>query len=64
MGASPETRTGEVLEAEYEPGRPAEPLRWRRGLRDRKAMLRYLATAERYWYGEEGYGSERRKTRA
>jgi len=52
-----------ILGPTYEPGSPGEPARWRRKLRTRDEMLKYLQTAERYWYGE-GFGSEKRKTEA
>jgi len=53
----------EVLGPTYEPGKPNEPIRWRQKLRNREEMLKYLQTAERYWFGK-GYGSEKRKTEA
>ncbi len=53
----------EVLGPTFEPGKPNEPIRWREELRDRDEMLKYIKTAERYWYGS-GYGSEKRKTEA
>ncbi len=37
---------------------------WRQKLASREEKLRYLETAERYWYGKEWYGSEKRKTPA
>ena len=48
----------------YEEGKPELPDDWRRKLRSREEMLGYLRTACRYWYSEEWYGSERRKTKA
>ncbi len=53
----------EVLGPTFEPGKPNEPIRWREKLRDRDEMLKYIRSAERYWYGE-GHGSEKRKTEA
>jgi len=55
-----------VLGGTYEEGRPeGEELgRWRQKLASREDKLRYLQTAERYWYGEEWYGSEKRKNPA
>lgn len=53
----------EVLGPTYEPGKPAEPIRWRGKMRNRDEMLKYLQTGERYWFGE-GHGSEKRKNPA
>jgi hypothetical protein len=55
---------GEVAGETFEPGKPAAPDRWRGKLRSRGDMLRYLRSGERYWYGSEWYGSERRRTKA
>ncbi len=35
--------------------------KWREKLFSRNERLKYLETAERYWYGKEWYGSEKRK---
>lgn len=59
-----EPKPGIVLEASYDEGKPESPDQWRTKLKDRKSMLKYLQTGERYWYAEEGYGSERRRTKA
>jgi hypothetical protein len=50
----------------YEPGKPEdkEAGRWRQKLSTRQEKLKYLQTAERYWYAKEGFGSEKRKTPA
>ncbi len=55
-----------VLAETYEPGKPEgeEVGRWRQKLESREEKLRYLETAERYWYGKEWFGSERRKNPA
>lgn len=53
----------EVLGPTYEPGKPAEPIRWRGKMRNRDEMLKYIQTGERYWFGE-GHGSEKRKSPA
>ena len=37
---------------------------WRRKFGDREEMLKYLKTAERYWYSDDWFGSEKRKTPA
>ena len=56
----------EVLGATFEEGKPeGEELgKWRQKLVSRREKLKYLQTAERYWYGKEWYGSEKRKTPA
>ena len=54
----------EVLGLNCEPGKPDGPGQWRKKLRTRKEMLEYLKTGERYWFGDDGFGSERRKTKA
>ncbi len=48
----------------YEEGLPTQPDNWIRKLRNREEMLRYIRTAERYWYSEDWFGSEKRKTKA
>ena len=56
----------EVLGATFEEGKPeGEELgKWRQKLVSRQEKLKYLQTAERYWYGKDGYGSEKRKNPA
>ncbi len=56
----------EVLGATYEEGKPEgeEMGRWRQKLGSRADKLKYLNTAERYWYGTDWFGSEKRKTPA
>ena len=56
----------EVLGETYEKGKPEgeEMGRWRQKLGERSEKLKYLSTAERYWYGEDWFGSEKRKTPA
>ena len=54
----------EVIGPEYEPGLPEQPHLWRRKIRSREEMLRYLQNGERYWFSKEWYGSEKRKTPA
>lgn len=53
----------EVLGETYEQGKPeGEQMgRWREKLSTREEKLKYLETGERYWYGKEWYGSEKRK---
>jgi hypothetical protein len=56
----------EVLGGTYEPGKPEgeEMGRWREKVGDREEKLKYLRTGERYWYGDEWFGSEKRKNPA
>jgi hypothetical protein len=56
----------EVLGATFEEGRPeGEELgKWRQKLESRGEKLKYLQTGERYWYGKDWFGSEKRKTPA
>ena len=56
----------EVLGETFEEGKPEgeEMGRWRQKLGSREEKLKYLQTAERYWYGKEWFGSEKRKTPA
>jgi hypothetical protein len=55
-----------VLGETYEPGKPEneELGRWRQKLSDRVEKLKYLQTGERYFYGKDWYGSEKRKNPA
>jgi len=55
-----------VLGATFEEGKPSgeECGRWRQKLNGRSEQLKYLETAERYWYGKEWFGSEKRKNPA
>ena len=56
----------EVLGSTFEEGKPeGEELgKWRQKLETRQEKLKYLRTAERYWYGKEWYGSEKRQNPA
>ena len=57
----------EVLGETFEKGKPetgGEEGRWRQKLGSREEKLKYLQTAERYWYGKDWFGSEKRKTPA
>jgi hypothetical protein len=54
----------EVIGPNYEPGKPEGKGDWRLRMENREQMLKYLQSGERYWYAEEGYGSEKRKTPA
>ena len=53
----------ELLRETYEKGRPEgeNPGKWRQKLASREDKLRYLQNGERYFYGKDGYGSEKRK---
>jgi len=53
----------EVLGATFEEGKPegVDAGKWRQKLRSREEKVKYLQTGERYWYGEDWYGSEKRK---
>jgi hypothetical protein len=53
-----------ILGETYEEGQPEAPNLWESKLKDRKDILKYLETGERYWFGKEPYGSEKRKTPA
>ena len=63
---APARKKTEVLEATFEEGKPeGEELgKWRQKLVSRQEKLKYLQTAERYWYAEDWYGSEKRKNPA
>jgi hypothetical protein len=56
----------ELLKETYEGGRPEgeDVGKWRQKLDSREERLKYLETAERYWYGKDIYGSEKRKNPA
>lgn len=56
----------EVLGATYEEGTPVGPTggKWRQKLNSRAEKLKYLETGERYYYSDDWYGSEKRKTPA
>ena len=64
--SAPNREKVEMLGATYEAGKPeGEDMgKWRQKLADRQEKLRYLQTGERYWYGEDWYGSEKRKNPA
>lgn len=56
----------EVLEETFEEGKPEgkDMGGWRQKFESREDKLKYLKTGERYWYGQEWHGSEKRKTPA
>ena len=53
-----------VLGSTFEKGKPGTPIHWRDKMRSRQEMLAYLKTGERYWFNDEWFGSEKRKTKA
>jgi len=53
-----------VLGSTFEKGKPGTPIHWRDKMRSREEMLAYLRTGERYWFNDEWFGSEKRKTKA
>ncbi len=63
---APGRKEVEVLGATFEKGVPQgkELGKWRQKVGSRGEMLKYLENGERYWYGKEWYGSERRKNPA
>ena len=56
----------EVLGETFEKGKPRgeEVGKWRQKLGTREERLKYLQTGERYWFGKDVYGSEKRKNPA
>ena len=55
-----------VLDETYEDGVPecvgcGQGKGWRSHLQTREQKIMYLKTAERYWYSNDWYGSEKRK---
>ena len=64
--SAPGRKEVEVLGATFEEGKPTgeEVGRWRQKLSSREEKLKYLENGERYWYGQDWFGSEKRKTPA
>jgi len=56
----------EVLGTTFDEGKPEgeEMGQWRQKLSSREEKLKYLENGERYWYGKDWYGSEKRKNPA
>ena len=56
----------EILAETYDAGMPSgeEVGRWRQKLESREDKLKYLQNGERYWYSNDWFGSEKRKTPA
>jgi hypothetical protein len=53
----------EILKGSYQKGKPEKPLDWLKKLQGKEEIIRFIKTAERYWYGES-YGSEKRRSPA
>ena len=64
--SAPGRKEVEVLGETFEEGKPEgeDDGRWRQKLASREEKLKYLEAGERYWYGKEWYGSEKRKNPA
>ena len=64
--STPVRKKVEVLGATFEDGIPegVGAGKWRQKLASREEKLKYLQSGERYWFGEDGYGSEKRKNPA
>jgi hypothetical protein len=64
--SSPGREAVEVLGSTFSEGKPEskDMGQWRQKLVSRADKLKYLESAERYWYGKEWYGSEKRKNPA
>ena len=64
--SAPGRKEVEVLGETFDEGKPegTELGKWRQKLDSREGKLKYLQTGERYWYGEEWFGSEKRKNPA
>jgi len=56
----------DILAETYDDGMPSgeKAGRWRQKLESRDDMLKYLQNGERYWYSDDWFGSEKRKTPA
>jgi hypothetical protein len=56
----------ELLKETYESGKPeGEDMgRWRQKFDSREERLKYLQNGERYFYGKDWFGSEKRKNPA
>jgi hypothetical protein len=61
--SAPGSKQVEVLGETYEKGKPEgkQMGQWRQKLATREEKIKYLETGERYWYGKEWFGSEKRK---
>ena len=63
---APGRKEVELLGETFEEGKPEgeDAGKWRQKLESRREKLKYLETGERYWYGKEWFGSEKRKNPA
>ena len=64
--SAPGRKEVELLGATFEPGKPEgeDAGKWRQKLESRADKLKYLENGERYWYGKDWFGSEKRKNPA
>lgn len=56
----------DILAETYDAGIPSgeDAGKWRQKLESRDDKLKYLQNGERYWYSQDWFGSEKRKTPA
>ena len=56
----------ELLGETYEAGKPEgkDAGKWRQKLESRADKIKYLENGERYWYGKDWFGSEKRNNPA
>ena len=56
----------DILAETYDDGIPSgeDEGKWRQKLESRDDKLKYLQNGERYWYSDDWFGSEKRKTPA
>lgn len=61
-----EGKNVKILDKTYENGEPecigcGKNLGWRGKFKSREEKLRYIKSAERYWYSKDWFGSEKQK---
>jgi hypothetical protein len=63
---APNRDSVELLGSTFEPGAPQgeKDGKWRQKFDSRAERIKYLQNGERYFYGKEGFGSEKRKNPA
>jgi hypothetical protein len=56
----------DILAETYDAGIPSgeDEGRWRQKIESREEKIKYLQNGERYWYSDDWFGSEKRKTPA
>ena len=59
-------KTVKILGESYDPGAPecvgcGEDLGWRGKFKSKQDKIKYLKSAERYWYSKDWFGSEKSK---